>query len=691
VRAICRPFLGLLSLALFAVSLTLPTAVASAAGCGAYGNCPPAVQPTLIPAPVGVVASQVVVQNQPIFINVPPSSSTGGSTVQITAPASVLPPGAVVSLSSIPSTFIALYRVNGHLVVLTQDQVRRIRAHVSSAAALPVRFANIASFYVGAYQGTTEVTKFNGVLTVTVKNPNIVSSNIVYQTYGKTWKLDKKAVVAPGSVTVSLNTDRAFDVINLLGADVTLRYDANGGRGHVASLKVPSGTQVTLPSGSGLTRKGFQFAGWSTTGQLPALTNPFLATASTVLKAIWQRAVTNVLTYNDNGGTGVVPPVRILGNADLILNSGSTLQRSGYVFAGWSTTGLYPALTSPYYLTSSVTLKAIWNKATTVYLFYRVTAPATGKVSPVQVHGSGIIRLNDGHGLANPGYLFGGWSLSGRLPSLTSPLDLTSTTTVQAIWVKPTSFTLRYDLNGGRGIVRSVHARVNALVDLDAGLSLHRRGYSFVGWSTSGQAPVLAGTYYLTGNVTLKAVWAKIHYIHVRYNLNGASGMIQPITLPGSGVIQLPSGVDLHRSGYQFLGWSRNGHLPALTSPLDVTSALTLKAIWKHVRNVPVKKPVTTTTVKPVTTTTVKKTTKPHVTHLFQIKFDLNGADGVVEPTSLMTPTVIQLPVPNGPFLHRFGYKFLGWSANGQLPALSTTYDATGPITLKAIWMATTP
>jgi len=677
VRAIRRPVLGLLSLALFAISLTLPASVAGAAGCGAYGNCPPAVQPTLIAAPTGVVASQVVVQDQPLAVSVAPSTATGGATLQITAPANVIPAGATVDVAAVPSTFIALYRVNGRLEVLTKDQVRRLNAHVSSAAALPVHFANIDSFYVGVYQGTTEVTKFNGSLTVTVQNPNIAASNIVYETYGTSWKLDKKAVVAPGSVTVSLNTDRAFDVINLLGANVTLTYNDNGGAGIIAPVTVASGTQVTLSNGSTITRKGYQFAGWSTTGQAPALTSPYLLMTSLTVKAIWQLQHTNVLTYDDNGGSGVVPPYRVSGNANVILNSGATLQRSGYVFAGWSTTGLYPALTSPYFLTGSVTLKAIWNKATTVYLFYQVTAPATGKVSPVQIHGSGIIRLNDGRTLKNPGFVFGGWSLNGHLPSLTSPLDLTSTTTVQAIWVKPTSFTLHYNANRGRGSVRPVKTRGTALVELDSGLGLHRKGYTFVGWSTTGQAPVLAGTYYLTGNVTLKAVWAKVVYIHVRYNLNGANGVIEPVTLPGSGVIQLASGAQLHRLGYQFAGWSLTGHLPAFTSPLDVTRTITLKAIWQR------------SAVKTTTPTSTAKS--PRSSTLLQVQYDLNGAIGQIEPTSLATPTTVQLPTPNGSFLHRFGYQFLGWSTTGQLPALPALYHVTSTTTLKAIWKVTTP
>ena len=672
--------MGLLSLALFAVSLTFPASVAAAAGCGSYGNCPPAVRPTLIPTPTGVIASQVVVPDQPLVVNVASTSASGGATLQITAPANVIPAGATVDVAAVPSTFIALYRVNGHIEVLTKDQVQRLRAHVSTAAALPVHFANIASFYVGVYQGTTEVTKFNGVLTVTLQNPNIAPSNIVYQTSGNTWKLDKRAIVTAGSVTITLNTDRAFDVINLLGANVTVSYSNNGGRGSVAPLTVPSGTQVTLAGGTSITRKGFQFEGWSTTGQPPALTSPYLVTSSLALKAIWQTEQTNVVTYNDNGGVGIVRPLRIRGNASVNLNSGATLQRSGYVFAGWSTTGLYPALTSPYFVTGSVTLKAIWNKATTVYLFYHVAAPATGKVAPVQIHGSGIIRLNDGHGLANPGYVFGGWSLNGHLPSLTSPLDLTSTTTVQAIWVKPSTLTLRYDVNRGRGVVLPVRRHGNALVELNTGQTLHHRGYTFVGWSISGTAPVLPGTYYLTGNVTLKAVWAKIVYIHVHYNLNGANGAIEPITLPGSGVIQLASGLGLHRLGYTFAGWSHNGHLPALTSPLDVTRNITLKAIWQR----------STKQTTAATTSTVPshRVRSPRTITTFTVAYDLNGGDGLVEPTTLASPTTIQLPTPNGPFLHRFGYQFLGWSANGQLPALPTNYHATGSTTLRAIWKA---
>lgn len=47
--------------------------------------------------------------------------------------------------------------------------------------------------------------------------------------------------------------------------EYTIKYDANGGTGTIANTVYKAGDQVTLSDGSGFSRDGYAFMGWSNT------------------------------------------------------------------------------------------------------------------------------------------------------------------------------------------------------------------------------------------------------------------------------------------------------------------------------------------------------------------------------------------------------------------------------------------
>ena len=660
-RALARPFAGLVASAILLVSLTLAT-TAGAAGCGYSGSCPPPnPQPTTLPIPSSQVVLSSVLTSAGGTFTANLGAAANNASVSASVPAGLVPGGgpATLVIAQIPAGIPALYRVNGRLEVLSAAQYGRLRSHTSGTGSsiVPQRFVTVDAFYVQVLNDSGQpVTNWLHAITVTVTDSHIATTNKVFVTRNLTWYQDPSAQLAPGRAVLTLNTSRVFQIINPLGANVTVTYSANGGTGAAESVSIPSGASITLPTGVGLVRHGYQFVGWSLNGLRPALTSPYLVRGAETLKAIWVRSTKNAITYNVNGGHGVVASQTVKGNALVNLPTGNGLRRNGFVFSGWSLSGTPPALHSPYFVTGSVTLKAIWLKAQIVYLFYESNG-GTGTVPAVTVHGSGLVQLSTGATLHRKGYVFAGWSVTGQEPALVSPYDLTTSTNVKAIWIKPTTFTLTYRVKGVHSSVHPVSVTVPTLVSLDSGVHLHRKGYTFVGWSTNGRAPVLPGSYYLTQSTTLQAVWQKIVIIHVRYDDNGGTGVVPALTLNGSGVIQLNLGRTLQRPGYQFVGWSTTGALPALTSPLDVTSNLTLKAIWL------------------LSTST--------------LTYNLNGGTGFVPPTQAVGNQYVTLA--NGSTVSRHGYGVKGWSLNGHLPALGASAFVKSSTVVKAIWVKRAP
>jgi len=151
----------------------------------------------------------------------------------------------------------------------------------------------------------------------------------------------------------------------------TVTFNVNSGTGTVPVARtVISGTAVTLPSGSGLTRSGYAFGGWNTssagTGTNYESSTSFTPTADITLYAKWTSTTQYTVTFNVNGGSGTTPSSQtVLSGTAITLPSGSGLTRSGYTFGGWNTSSAgsgtnYNAGDS-YTVTAAATLYAKWN------------------------------------------------------------------------------------------------------------------------------------------------------------------------------------------------------------------------------------------------------------------------------------------------------------------------------------------
>ncbi len=143
----------------------------------------------------------------------------------------------------------------------------------------------------------------------------------------------------------------------------TLTYDANGGSGEVpAAATYGSGTLVTLVSGEGLRRDGYDFAGWldDSGGKVGGV----LMDTDRTVRASWVPDGTRTysLVYDANGGRGEPPPASNYRAGDVIvLNGAGTLFRPDHAFAGWSRTrdgGPIATVT----MSSDITVHARWEK-----------------------------------------------------------------------------------------------------------------------------------------------------------------------------------------------------------------------------------------------------------------------------------------------------------------------------------------
>ena len=151
----------------------------------------------------------------------------------------------------------------------------------------------------------------------------------------------------------------------------TVKYDANGGSGAPGNQTKWYGEDLTL-STTKPTRTGYTFNGWYTAKSGGSkYGTKYTSNAAATLYAQWT-PVTYTVTYNANGGSGQPGNQTKTYGVNLTLST-TKPTRTGYTFAGWSTTQNGSATIQPkatYSTNANLNLYAVWELA---YIKPRIT------------------------------------------------------------------------------------------------------------------------------------------------------------------------------------------------------------------------------------------------------------------------------------------------------------------------------
>ena len=188
------------------------------------------------------------------------------------------------------------------------------------------------------------------------------------------WSLTQggAATTAITSTTTSDTTRTIFAVWN-----TTLTYNLNG-----ADSGLPSGSattttyrfwnNLTLPTVGTMVKSGYAFGGWMAATVSANRATTYTAAADAVGNPTLYAAWIKTVSFNSNTATsGTIPASQIYSSGGTALKlpvlSEMTLRKTGYDFAGWSTTATGTPVSNPSSyvpLVSQQTLYAIWKVQT---------------------------------------------------------------------------------------------------------------------------------------------------------------------------------------------------------------------------------------------------------------------------------------------------------------------------------------
>lgn len=374
------------------------------------------------------------------------------------------------------------------------------------------------------------------------------------------------------------------------------------------------------------------------------------------------------------------------------------LANGEFVFTGWNTksdgTGTFYAEGANYIANETATLYAMWGAIFKVT--YDANVPEgsvkTGAVPAEQIKVTGVdLELNFENTLAITGFALVGWKdAAGTNYPQNSYYRKDANVTLKAQWKK--SYTVKYNANGGTGVVPDAQIKVQGeVLYLDFSNNLVNANNAFTGWNTEKDGTgenygwIEEGRwkadYRADSNITLYANWIQSYTVtyHANEAITGTVPASQvktkgvPLTLVGN------TG-NLGREGFVFDGWN--------TEPDGTGTTYELSSDYWY------DKILSTYTADANVTLYVKWK------QAYTVTFDPNGGTGSV-PNSLIKKHGESIRLEDCENLTKTGYVFGGWNEsrdgsgknygwNGQgYDSWYTSYSDDANIILYAEWKPT--
>lgn len=338
----------------------------------------------------------------------------------------------------------------------------------------------------------------------------------------------------------------------------TITFLANGGSG---GMPAQSSNEPSALNSNLFTRSGYVFSGWNSeadgSGSTFGNNSVYHFAADVSLHAQWTAVQTFSVTFNANGGSGVMNTQTSSVPAPL---SANLFTRQNFAFSGWATSANGAVVyedTEAFDFDANITLFARWTNAVTV-TFNPNATDAAGSMATQQVGQNGMLSSNQ---FTRPGFAFSHWSTTvdgtgAKYADGWAGTIFPSDTTLYAQWteVAGTTPTVTFNANGGGNGTNAMSPQsASTPTTLTANLFVAPRHRAFMGWNTSpdgsGTGYSNLGTFPFTESAVLYAQWG----FQLTLRPNGGSPSTNIIVvIPAPGLIPASPFV---RSGYEFVGW----------------------------------------------------------------------------------------------------------------------------------------
>lgn len=499
------------------------------------------------------------------------------------------------------------------------------------------------------------------------------------------------AANAPSSYTdeasVSNLTANAGDTFNLYAlwsaSAQVIQFDVNGGDASSKPANIIGETDeiLNLSGVAAPTRKGYVFKHWykkGDTAKTDVGNSVTMPANGLTLVAEWEANPYKV-KFHANGGTETMVDQVFIYDKDQTL-AGNKFKRTGYTFAGWSTTATGTATYADKATVSNLTDKAnavfelfaVWTADNQTIQFDINGGTATSKPDDIVAGTDSSVDLTKVTAPTRKGYAFNHWYKQGdaaKAPVSGTIMMPIGGLILVADWTA-NDYKVTFDANGGTGTM----ADQDFVYDTEQKLTTNtflQMNYDFAGWSTTKTGKIeftdeevvknLTGE--KDGNKTLYAIW-KIQERVISFDVNDGDLTTQPKDIKkGIGEsVNLDVVTAPMREGYSFSHWydKADAAKTVISGTIQMPeNNLMLVAAW-------------------------------NANH-YKVKFDANGGTGTMKDQAFIYDTPQEL-TENA--FERKNYNFVGWSTEkdgivahyDKATVNNLTAKDSDTLTLYAIW-----
>jgi uncharacterized repeat protein (TIGR02543 family) len=538
------------------------------------------------------------------FTSAAPTSATYGSTYRPAASGGAS--GNAVTFT-IDSTATSICAISAGLVSMTGVGTCKVNANQTSSANYSAATQAQQSFTIAkASQATTFTASLitlnlgqSDTLTATVTpgaTGTVSFKDASSNTLCTTGDLNSLGVASCSwtpttagvyAVTAHYSGDGIYNGTSSSSTTVQVRsvisFDTNSGVGTAPNQLTYLNSGINLPAGTGLSKSGYSFGGWSTSNNGVAVSTPYSSDISRTLYAVWN-ANTYTITYNKNGGSGTqTADSYVTGATATTLSATTTFTRTGYSFAGWAATSTSTTPVTTYSTAANVIFYAIWTHGT-----YTVTYAANGGAGTMADQTSNATANLRANAFTYADRTFTGWNTSADGTGTTYRNSVSypflASITLYAQWGNVISFTNQGATTGTPS--SSSQSWTSGSINLPTLGTMVRTGYTFTGWNNGSGTTYPGGSSFTpTVGITFNPVWTANSY-SVTFDKNQATSGNVPSSqswttdtnaLTLSGNIGSPA---LAKSGYTFGGWGTSASSTTPVSTYSTAANKTFYAIW---------------------------------------------------------------------------------------------------------------
>lgn len=360
---------------------------------------------------------------------------------------------------------------------------------------------------------------------------------------------------------------------NWLAGRARLSFETNGGT-PVLPIDKTIGEMVQETDIPTPTKAHYSFAGWyldPAFEKQPAF--PFTLNVSTTFYAKWDVEHYNVAFY-PNGGTPVETKNLAFGSS---IAKAPETTRQGYEFLGWFyDVDLTNPVSFPLTVSGNLNLFAKWKEITYSVSFN--TNGAQDYPAVMKKYGE-MLEENELPTPSKSRNAFLGWYRDFALTEKAIfPIEVKENITLHAKWEYITTFSVRFDPNGGSG---GAYYVVENGASIEAAPEPSRPGYSFAGWCVNKECATLASfPFTVSESVTFYAKWEAVSCM-LTFRSNGGTDISAVPYAYGDEISSLPTPT---KQGSTFLGWYLDPEFNApVALPMTIVEDITLYAKWHEV------------------------------------------------------------------------------------------------------------